>query len=140
MADALGNGPIVAKEAKKLARFDKAASSTQCYRYQNYGHMASPCRNETLCAECSHAHDTRAYEIIASAAPWACAVCHQEGHAAYDSDSQMESQREETNAQETRHQDPVLRLLLVGGKSKGYEGGEKQRWKQLLLEEANWID
>ena len=86
MADALiGNGLVDAKEAKIVARFDQAASPIQCYKCQDYGHMASSCRNETLCAECSHAHDIRAHEITAPTAARACAVCHQEGHTAYDS-------------------------------------------------------
>jgi len=47
--------------------------------------MASACRGEVRCAECSQKHDIREHKTIAPVAKKAYAACSRDGHTAYDS-------------------------------------------------------
>ena len=74
-------GLVEAGEAKEVAHYVHGAA--QCYKCQEWGHMAGHCKNETKCAECNKGHDTRDHEKVAPGAPKACAACGGLGHAAY---------------------------------------------------------
>ena len=74
-------GLVEAGEAKEVAHYVHGVA--QCYKCQEWGHMAVHCKNETKCAECNKGHDTRDHERVAPGAPKACAACGGRGHAAY---------------------------------------------------------
>ena len=84
MADRLiAEGLTCRNEAKLVVKFDRMASTIQCYRCQSYGHMAMACINGVRCAECNQNHDTREHNSAAPTAAKACGPCQQEGHTAY---------------------------------------------------------
>ena len=63
--------------------YDRRCRILQCFKCQQYGHMAFRCQRPTRCGHCGGDHHSKDHETINSAAEERCTVCQKTGHATW---------------------------------------------------------